>query len=97
LGQGDCGIINRSASHHYICTGFLANISGLMQSIMVFLPEQLSFIWAISTLGGLYIIFKLATFGSREKHLPPGPTTYPIVGNAHLVVDKYLYKRLACL
>jgi hypothetical protein len=41
-----------------------------MQSIMVFLPEQLSFIWAISTLGGLYIIFKLATFGSREKHLP---------------------------
>jgi cytochrome P450 len=53
----------------------------------------LSYFWALSTLGGLYIIFKLARFGSREKHLPPGPPTYPIVGNAHLVVDKDLYKR----
>jgi hypothetical protein len=40
-----------------------------------------------------YILFKLTRFGSREKHLPPGPPTYPIVGNAHLVVDKDLYKR----
>lgn len=41
----------------------------------------------------IYVLFKLARFGSREKHLPPGPPTYPIVGNAHLAVDKYLYKR----
>jgi hypothetical protein len=60
---------------------------------MAILPEYLPHFWALLTLGGTYVIFKLARFGSREKHLPPGPPTYPIVGNAHLVVDKNLYKR----
>ena len=55
--------------------------------------ESFSYFWALSTLGGIYVIFKLARFGSREKHLPPGPPTYPIIGNAHLVVDKNLYRR----
>jgi hypothetical protein len=88
------GIVNCPASHHPILTRLLANISGLTQSIMAILLEQFPYIWALSILGGLYIVFKLARFGSREKHLPPGPPTYPIVGNAHLVVDKDLYKRL---
>ncbi|KAF2866696.1 cytochrome P450 [Massariosphaeria phaeospora] len=60
---------------------------------MAMLPENFPYFWALSVLGGIYVIFKLARFGSREKHLPPGPPTYPIVGNAHLVVDKDLYKR----
>jgi hypothetical protein len=60
---------------------------------MAILPVDFSYIWALSLLGGIYIVFKLARFGSREKHLPPGPPTYPIVGNAHLAVDKDLYKR----
>jgi hypothetical protein len=59
------------------------------------LPESFSYFWALFALGGVYIVFKLAFFGSREKHLPPGPPTYPIVGNAHLAVDKDLYKRSA--
>ena len=63
---------------------------------MAMLPENFSYFWALSTLGGIYIIVKLARFGSREKHLPPGPPTYPIVGNAHLAVDKDLYKRSVC-
>jgi hypothetical protein len=66
---------------------------------MAILPDTFPYFWpyfwALSTLGGLYIISKLARFGSREKHLPPGPPTYPIIGNAHLAVDKDLYKRLA--
>ncbi|KAF3053388.1 hypothetical protein E8E11_011831 [Didymella keratinophila] len=41
----------------------------------------------------IYLIFRIARFGSRENHLPPGPPTYPIVGNTHLAVDKDLYKR----
>jgi hypothetical protein len=63
------------------------------QSVMAILPENISYFWTLSVLGGIYVIFKLARFGSREKHLPPGPPTYPIVGNAHLAVDKDLYKR----
>ena len=60
---------------------------------MAMLSEDFPYFWALTTLGGIYVIFKLARFGSREKHLPPGPPTYPIVGNAHLAVDKDLYKR----
>jgi hypothetical protein len=60
---------------------------------MAMFPESFSFLWTLATLGGVYVIYTLVRFGSREKHLPPGPPTYPIVGNAHLVVDKDLYKR----
>jgi hypothetical protein len=60
---------------------------------MAMVPEHFPSFWALSTLLGIYVIFRLARFGSREKHLPPGPPTYPIVGNAHLAVDKELYKR----
>lgn len=41
----------------------------------------------------IYILAKLARFGSREKHLPLGPSTLPVIGNAHLVVDSNLYRR----
>jgi hypothetical protein len=57
------------------------------------LLEGFPYFGALSTLGGIYIVFKLARFEIREKHLPPGPPTYPMVGNAHLAVDKDLYKR----
>ena len=60
---------------------------------MAIFSKNLSYFWALSILGGVYVVFKLARFGSREKHLPPGPPTYPIAGNAHLAVDKDLYKR----
>ena len=58
--------------------------------------EGVSFLWTLVALGGVYVVYTLARFGSRESHLPPGPPTYPIVGNAHLAIDKELYKRLAC-
>lgn len=60
---------------------------------MSMFSESVSYLWITPLLSCVYIIFKLACFGSREKHLPPGPPTYPIVGNAHLAVDKDLYKR----
>ncbi len=61
---------------------------------MAVVPELPRYVWAIAVLG-LYIFFKLLRFGTREKHLPPGPPTYPIVGNAHLAIDKDLYRRRA--
>lgn len=60
-----------------------------MTTLLGYLPS----LWNLWTIGCIYVLFKLARFGSREKHLPPGPRTYPIVGNAHLAVDKDLYKR----
>lgn len=32
-----------------------------------------------------YFIFKILCYGKREKNLPPGPPTWPILGNAHLL------------
>jgi hypothetical protein len=64
-------------------------------NIMAVLLEHISYVTVLWALGCAYVCSKLVRFGSREKYLPPGPPTYPIVGNAHLVADKQLYKRLA--
>lgn len=61
---------------------------------MANLPGNLSYFWSLATLGGVYVIFTLLRFGAREKNLPPGPPTLPIIGNLHVVVDKQLYRRL---
>ncbi|KAF2871230.1 cytochrome P450 oxidoreductase-like protein [Massariosphaeria phaeospora] len=41
-----------------------------------------------------YLFSKLLRFGHREKHLPPGPPTLPILGNAHLIPSTNFYKKL---
>lgn len=66
-------------------------------NIMAICLDSISYWTVLVALGSFsyYVGFILARFGAREKHLPPGPPTYPIVGNAHLVADKHLYKRLA--
>lgn len=40
------------------------------------------------------LAFKILAFGSREKHLPPGPPTLPILGNAHLIPSRGMYTKL---
>lgn len=55
--------------------------------------ERFASIWIFPVLGAIYVIFKLLRFGSREKNLPPGPPTYPILGNAHLLMDLNLYRK----
>ena len=41
--------------------------------------------WALlAILVASALVYKLWGFGSREKHLPPGPPTKAIVGNAHI-------------
>ncbi|KXH40283.1 cytochrome P450 2D18 [Colletotrichum salicis] len=49
-----------------------------------------SLIWIIPA---VFLAFKILTFGSREKHLPPGPPTLPILGNAHLIPSKGMYSK----
>lgn len=62
---------------------------------MTLLPEHFTAFWVLLSFWLVYIVFKLARFGSREKFLPPGPPTWPIIGNAHLMVGKDLGKRSA--
>ncbi|KAK2005730.1 cytochrome P450 2D18 [Colletotrichum eremochloae] len=62
------------------------------------LPAELPFgasyssiVWIIPV---IILAYKVLTFGSREKHLPPGPPTVPILGNAHLIPMKGFYAKL---
>ncbi|KAF1962487.1 cytochrome P450 [Byssothecium circinans] len=41
------------------------------------------------------MLYKILRFGSREKHLPRGPPTVPILGNAHLIPKQNLYRKIA--
>lgn len=41
----------------------------------------------------LYLLYVLLRFGSRDKRLPPGPPTIPILGNAHLIPTHHFEKK----
>jgi hypothetical protein len=60
---------------------------------MIVRTDTLQYFWACSALGLLYALVKVLRFGRREKHLPPGPPTWPVVGNAHLTVDAHLHMK----
>lgn len=60
---------------------------------MISRTDPFPYLWACSALGILYAVVKLLRFGHREKHLPPGPPTWPIIGNAHLTVDPKIFKK----
>ena len=55
---------------------------------MASISNFLSFEAALPTIGiaaAIWLFYKIITFGRREKSLPPGPPTIPILGNAHLM------------
>ena len=41
----------------------------------------------------LYATFKLLSVGKREKDLPPGPPTLPILGNLHQIPTTGLHAK----
>lgn len=47
-----------------------------------------STLWIIPT---VFLFYKVLTFGRREKGLPPGPPTIPVLGNAHLIPAEGLH------
>jgi hypothetical protein len=44
-----------------------------------------------------YAVVQVLRYGRREKHLPPGPPTVPILGNAHLLSATDLHKKYSIL
>lgn len=44
-----------------------------------------AFVKLVPVAFALFLIYKLLRFGHRDKRLPPGPPTIPILGNAHLI------------
>ncbi|ORY01425.1 cytochrome P450 oxidoreductase-like protein [Clohesyomyces aquaticus] len=41
-----------------------------------------------------YFVFRLLRFGHRDKRLPPGPPTLPILGNAHQIPSRNFHKKV---
>ncbi|KAF2021108.1 cytochrome P450 2D18 [Aaosphaeria arxii CBS 175.79] len=48
----------------------------------------------ISLSCGLYLLYSLLRFGHRDKRLPPGPPTVPILGNAHQIPPTRFYLKI---
>ncbi|KAH9476425.1 Cytochrome P450 monooxygenase [Psilocybe cubensis] len=38
-----------------------------------------------------WLVIKLIRIGQRDKTLPPGPPTVPLLGNIHLLPTKYSF------
>lgn len=64
---------------------------GILSSKMYFLVAV--FCGATYAVFVLYITYKLLRFGHRDKRLPPGPQTLPILGNLHLMPSSGLHRK----
>lgn len=41
----------------------------------------------------LFAVYYVLRIGSRPRGLPPGPNTLPVLGNAHLLPRRYVYRQ----
>jgi len=48
-------------------------------------------IWILLSLAFLCVVLKALTIGRREKGLPPGPPTLPVLGNIHMMPSEYMF------
>ncbi|KAK2007388.1 cytochrome P450 2D18 [Colletotrichum eremochloae] len=57
-------------------------------------PSAVSYSSLLWVAPAVLLLYRILTFGSREKHLPPGPPTIPILGNAHLLPAEGFFSKL---
>ncbi|EIN06323.1 cytochrome P450 [Punctularia strigosozonata HHB-11173 SS5] len=55
---------------------------------------MVSLIIAFAVCAACYLTATLLQIGRRDKRLPPGPPTLPVLGNLHLFSPKYTYRQL---
>lgn len=53
----------------------------MSSDLLQHLPPYASIATALPVALGLYACYRVLSIGSREKGLPPGPPTKPILGN----------------
>ncbi|OBR05399.1 Cytochrome P450 2D18 [Colletotrichum higginsianum IMI 349063] len=56
-----------------------------------FVAGYSSLAWVVPA---IFLVYKVLTFGRREKHLPPGPPTVPVLGNAHLIPSEGFFAKV---
>jgi len=79
----------------YIITN-MSTKQEIIATINALLPASIETFPIISTLIGVlvsYGLYRLLSIGSRDKRMPPGPPTLPILGNLHQIPVTGMYKK----
>ena len=77
-----------------VSTKFKCLVSPLVRFHLALKVSRFAMIFTVLFIGALvWIVLKVFRTGQREKGLPPGPPTFPLLGNMALMPTEYPYIR----